>query len=316
MAKCGGKSGGRARTAASAPRAVQVIFWLVLLVFLAPALLALALRTMAGQPHWSEASHAPTGQAPKPDVCPAAVVQVYAARTWGVRGAIGVHTWIATKRGGADHYRRHEVIGWRLRSRGTAVVQRKGDADAMWFSNAPQLLTDLRGDQMEHVIDKIEQAIERYPYARQYRMWPGPNSNTFVAFVARAVPELRLALPPTAIGKDYLGHAPGSAVDSGETIDPAGTADTAVAKVAMVTDADALGQNRLLRSTFIGAAPSGTGFQISLFGAVGVLAARREGLEVNLLGLVAGFRPWPLALKLPGFGSLPAPAPYRSGHDG
>ena len=39
-------------------------------------------------------------------------------------------------------------------------------------------------------------------------MWPGPNSNTFTAFVARAVPELRVDLPPTAIGKDYLpnGH--------------------------------------------------------------------------------------------------------------
>lgn len=316
MAKCGGKSGGRARTAASAPRAVQVIFWIVLLLFLAPALLALALRAMAGQPHWNEASHASTGQAPKPDVFPAAVVQVYAARTWGVRGAIGVHTWIATKRRGADHYRRHEVIGWRLRREGTAVIERPGIADAMWFSNAPQLLTDLRGDEVEHVIDKIEQAVKRYPYARQYRMWPGPNSNTFVAFVARAVPELRLALPPTSIGKDYLVHAPGPAGDTSGTVDTSGTGDTAVTRAAMVTDADTLGQSRLAHSAFIGAAPSGTGFQISLFGAVGVLAARREGFEVNLLGLVAGFRPWPPALKLPGFGSLPAPAPYRDGHDG
>jgi hypothetical protein len=36
-------------------------------------------------------------------------------------------------------------------------------------------------------------------------MWPGPNSNTFTAWVARAVPELEVDLPPTAIGKDYLG---------------------------------------------------------------------------------------------------------------
>jgi hypothetical protein len=36
-------------------------------------------------------------------------------------------------------------------------------------------------------------------------MWPGPNSNTFTAWVGRAVPELAMDLPPTAIGKDYLG---------------------------------------------------------------------------------------------------------------
>ena len=33
----------------------------------------------------------------------------------------------------------------------------------------------------------------------------GPNSNTFTAFILRRVPELRVDLPPTAIGKDYLG---------------------------------------------------------------------------------------------------------------
>ena len=42
-------------------------------------------------------------------------------------------------------------------------------------------------------------------YADSYRVWPGPNSNTFVAYVLRSVPELRADLPATAIGKDYLG---------------------------------------------------------------------------------------------------------------
>ena len=42
--------------------------------------------------------------------------------------------------------------------------------------------------------------------AETYRTWPGPNSNTFIAWIGHAVPELRLHLPPTAIGKDYLPH--------------------------------------------------------------------------------------------------------------
>ena len=52
-------------------------------------------------------------------------------------------------------------------------------------------------------------AVARYPYARTYTIWPGPNSNTFTAEIGRQVPELRLELPPIAIGKDYL---PGGAV--------------------------------------------------------------------------------------------------------
>jgi hypothetical protein len=32
---------------------------------------------------------------------------------------------------------------------------------------------------------------------------PGPNSNTFVAAIMRAVPEMAATLPRTAIGKDF-----------------------------------------------------------------------------------------------------------------
>ena len=54
------------------------------------------------------------------------------------------------------------------------------------------------------MIERLVDAAQRYPYAEQYRVWPGPNSNTFIAWLGRHVPELRLELPATAIGKDYL----------------------------------------------------------------------------------------------------------------
>ena len=54
-----------------------------------------------------------------------------------------------------------------------------------------------------------------YPFAGQYRLWPGPNSNTFTAYVLRQAPELRVDLPPTAIGKDYLGGRLVAAAPSG-----------------------------------------------------------------------------------------------------
>ena len=107
-------------------------------------------------------------------------------------------------------------------------------------------------------------AAQSYPYATSYSVWPGPNSNTFIAHLARGIPELELTLPSTAIGKDYL---------------PVG---------------------QLFART-----PSGTGEQLSLSGVLGLAAARDEGLEVNLFGLVVGVDLRHPGIKLPGIGSWP-----------
>jgi hypothetical protein len=53
------------------------------------------------------------------------------------------------------------------------------------------------------MIDAIEAAIGRYPYVNEYRSYPGPNSNTFLAHIGREVPALALDMPANAIGKDY-----------------------------------------------------------------------------------------------------------------
>ncbi|HIC04721.1 MAG TPA: DUF3750 domain-containing protein, partial [Nitrospirales bacterium] len=74
----------------------------------------------------------------------------------------------------------------------------------LWFGSRPELLVDLRGQAAEEAIVNIADAISEYSYPWGYRLWPGPNSNTFTAFVGRRVPALRLHLPPTAIGKDFI----------------------------------------------------------------------------------------------------------------
>ena len=61
-------------------------------------------------------------------------------------------------------------------------------------------------------------AAHAYPWAGEYTMWPGPNSNTFTAWVLRAVPELEADLPPTAIGKDYSGKKLLSSAPSGKGV--------------------------------------------------------------------------------------------------
>ena len=153
---------------------------------------------------WRTASFEPAGLAPDPAATPNAVVQVYGARTWGWRGNFGVHTWVAVKPENAPSYTVYEVIGWRLRWSDTVVAIHNRVADARWYGNVPELYSDKRGPEAEKLIPRIDAAARAYPHAKEYSAWPGPNSNTFVAWITRAVPELGADLPPTAIGKDYI----------------------------------------------------------------------------------------------------------------
>ena len=174
----------------------------ILIAGLAALLLEPAGRGLAQD--WRSASHEPVGLAPDPAATPEAVVQVYGARTWGWRGTFGVHTWIAVKPAGAAAYTVYEVIGWRLRWSDSVVAIHTRAADARWYGSAPELYSDRRGAEAEKLIPRIDAAARAYPYAGEYSAWPGPNSNTFTAWITRAVPELQVDLPPTAIGKDYL----------------------------------------------------------------------------------------------------------------
>lgn len=197
----------------------RIIRWSVgvfVMIALVPAILSITIRFAEGQVHWSDARRDSSNQAPDPAAHKGAVVQVYAARTWGWRGAFGVHTWIATKPKDARTFTRFEVIGWGVRH-GRQAVRIHSDLtpDAYWFGSKPTILVDLRGEDAEKVISKIGSAVSKYPYPNEYTAWPGPNSNTFTAFVAREIPELTIDLPPTAIGKDYLGDSLIAASPSG-----------------------------------------------------------------------------------------------------
>lgn len=243
-------------------RWVRRFVFLLVVILIAPLIASAVVHGRNGM-HWSDARHEPTNKAPDPAETREAVVQAYAARTWGWRGAFGVHTWIAVKPEGASSYVRLEVIGWNMRRGMSVVTVREGGPDNQWFGSDPELLVDHRGEKAAKMIPKIFAAAKAYPYPNHYRVWPGPNSNTFIAFIARDVPEMRLELSPLAVGKDYF---------------PKGG--------------------------LAGAAPSGTGYQISLYGLLGLMVAAEEGLEVNLLGLTFGIDPKDLAIKLPGLGSL------------
>lgn len=166
---------------------------------------ALAMVGCVTAQDWRTASQEPVGLAPAPATTPEPVIQVYAARVRGFRGVFGVHTWIAVKPAAATEYTVYEIIGWRLRWQDSALVVRHRAPDAHWFGSAPEVVAEKRGAGVEELIARIDKAAHAYPWTGEYTMWPGPNSNTFTAWVLRAVPELGADLPPTAIGKDYSG---------------------------------------------------------------------------------------------------------------
>jgi hypothetical protein len=171
---------------------------LVVVMLMAPAWLYAT--DDRGDDSWRTADRHSAQLAPLPSEHPEAVVQIYAARAFRWRGAFAVHTWIAVKPRNADAYMTHHVLGWRG---GRKVVGRIDTPDRYWYGARPDLLVDLRGAEAETLLEDIADAIERYPHADRYRAWPGPNSNTFIAWIGHEVPELRLDMPSTAIGKDY-----------------------------------------------------------------------------------------------------------------
>lgn len=151
-------------------------------------------------PDWSRADWTSAKILPAPQDHPGALIRIYAARTGQWKGAFALHTWIVVKDAGALRYTRYDKVGW-----GSPVRTDAWPADARWFGHAPDLVLALEGEEAARLVPGIRKAVAEYPYRNggDYRIWPGPNSNTFVAHVVAEVPGLQVAMPPNALGKDF-----------------------------------------------------------------------------------------------------------------
>ncbi|MBX9777913.1 MAG: DUF3750 domain-containing protein [Xanthobacteraceae bacterium] len=125
---------------------------------------------------------------------------IFAGRTGRWKGIFSVHSWVVYKPEGAATWSRYDVVGW-----GNPVRMNGWAPDGRWYGDVPRVLLDLKGAPAEAMIPKVRSAIAEYRYRNygDYRMWPGPNSNTFIAAVLRGAPELAMTLPPNAVGKDF-----------------------------------------------------------------------------------------------------------------
>lgn len=176
---------------------------LAALLFLSYSLLAIVVALWQRK-DFRTADRSSARMAPAPEQERRAVVLVYRATAFSWRGWFACHTWLAVKDQDAPSYEVLEVIGWRLRRGLSAVFDETDIPDRLWFGAKPHLLLDLRGPRAAAAIPKIRKAAAAYPYPNSYRVWPGPNSNTFTSFVLRSVPELGVTLPSNAIGRDWL----------------------------------------------------------------------------------------------------------------
>jgi hypothetical protein len=199
------------------PRRRRLALWSFLAVFLLPVLAAAGVLASRGGPtHWSQWDRTIKSRVMADATSDAqARILVMAGRTRGWKGAVAVHSWIAFKRDHDQAWRRYDVAGW-----GDPVRVNWWPPD-LWFGEYGAVVADIRGAEAQALIPRIEAAIHdyRYSHAGDYRLWPGPNSNTFVATVLRAVPEIGVVLPPTAIGRDFRPLPYAGLTDSGTGIE-------------------------------------------------------------------------------------------------
>ena len=171
-----------------------------LIIFLLPVFAgAGALAYRGGPTHWSNWDRSVTSLLPPAAQHPQARILVMSGRTRGWKGAIAVHSWVVVKGENERNWRRYDVAGW-----GDPVRLNWWPPD-LWFGEYGEVVADLKGAEAQALIPRVDAAIKSYQYPNEgdYRIWPGPNSNTFVASVLRAIPEAAATLPPNAVGRDF-----------------------------------------------------------------------------------------------------------------
>jgi hypothetical protein len=125
----------------------------------------------------------------------------------GWYGAFAHHTWIDVKRGKEDEWQRVEVAGQHSGVIVSSVDAEECRADLWQVERAVHVLGVVEGEAARRIAEQLPRvaAAHEAEYAESYRRWPGPNSNTFAAELAREIPELAFVADPNAIGKDWDG---------------------------------------------------------------------------------------------------------------
>ena len=120
-------------------------------------------------------------------------------------GAFAVHYWfVVFDEDGSC--RRWEV--WQTKNAGPFCIghvhRDLKHPDAGVGGGPSRIAKEWQGDAARRIA-KVLEAVEKYPHCERYRYWPGPNSNTFVAWVLREA-GIDFALSPRGIGRRFGGY--------------------------------------------------------------------------------------------------------------
>ena len=113
------------------------------------------------------------------------VVQLRAATLPFPLGLFAVHCWfvVVEPDGGCQRWEVWQTPNAGGRSIGHLHCDLK-PPEAGVGGGPSRIVAEWRGDPALR-IRNVLQSAERYPFCTRYRAWPGPNSNTFVAWVLR-----------------------------------------------------------------------------------------------------------------------------------
>lgn len=148
---------------------------------------------------------------------------------------------------------------------GNPVRVNHREADGRWFGNVPELVAEVKGPAAEALIPRIREAVKSYAYRASGSYAAWPGPNS----------------------NSFVQHVLAEVPELGQALPPT-----------------AIGKDWRESGLFAGRTPSRTGIQASLYGLAGVSIGWVEGIELNLLGLVAGIDLRRPALKLPGWGRV------------
>ena len=119
-------------------------------------------------------------------------------------GVFAWHYWLVVE----DETGRHRWEVWQTKNAGGFCIGHvhrdlKHPDDGVG-GGPSRLVTAWEGAPALKLVEVLNRA-ETYPHCQRYRYWPGPNSNTFVAWVLRQA-GIEFLLDPRGIGRRFGGY--------------------------------------------------------------------------------------------------------------
>lgn len=214
--------------------------------------------------NWRTANRESAQIAPLPKDLSESIFQIYIARAFTWRGYFATHPWIAWKKTTDPQYSVAQVTSWGLRGG-------KGES-----------------------LSVIQDIPDRH--------WFGNKPS--IIFEARGKDAEKMIVQAQRLIEDYP-------YKDSYTLWPGPNSNTFVEHIIRYTPgitvelpSHSIGKDFLTYSHIFAMSPSGSGFQLSIFGLLGFTVGAAEGIEINILSLTFGVDILRPALKIPFYGRL------------